>query len=470
MPRINRKILFIDDDKNFRKLTEFMLKEQGFSLATAINGKEGLDLAHSFKPHVILTDLKMPVMGGIEFLKELKKIPDAPPAIVMTAFGTIESAVEAMRAGAVDYITKPINRVELFHALERVFDHQRLLSENRDLRERLAGERVADRLIGSSQVMHNVRDMLTRLADSEVPVLIRGESGVGKELAARALHYDGPRANSGNFIVLNCAAIPGELLESELFGHRKGAFTGAYEDSEGKFVAADQGTLFLDEIGDMPKDLQAKLLRVLQEGEITPVGESKTRQVDVRVVAATNQPLEERIQAGEFRQDLFFRLAVVPLTLPPLRERLDDLDILCKHFLAKHGAPAAELAKEAMSALHSHVWPGNVRELENVFMRFCAIHPNRCIIEAEHISISKVVYDQSLFGADLLNLSIKLPPEGIQFEELEKRILEAAWEQSEHNQSKGAELLGMPRQAFIYRLQKFELLPKYGSKSKAAKS
>ncbi|MBN1516964.1 sigma-54-dependent Fis family transcriptional regulator [Candidatus Sumerlaeota bacterium] len=390
--------------------------------------------------------------------------------IVLTAFGTIESAVAAMREGAIDYITKPINREELALALRRVFDRQRLVRENQELRERLAEGRSVDQLIGASKAMQNLRETITRLADADVPVLIRGESGAGKELVARALHYDSPRALSGKYVVLNCAAIPGELLESELFGHRKGSFTGAVEDRIGKFEAADNGTLFLDEIGDMPLALQAKLLRALQESEVTRVGESQPRRVNVRVLAATNQPLEERIKTGGFRQDLFYRLAVVPLNVPPLRERLDDIETLAKHFLAKHGSPGAGLSPEALAALRAHPWPGNVRELENIFMRVCALHPELRIIGAEQIMLSGIKSDQSLTGSLLSGGPVTIPQDGIELEELEKKLLQAAWEQSGHNQTAGTELLGMNRQAFIYRLQKHGIVPKYGSKVKGKQS
>jgi DNA-binding NtrC family response regulator len=454
-------LLFIDDDENFRKLTAYDLTGRGYQVLTAENGQAGLSVLAKNKVDVILCDLKMPVMDGLSFLKSLHQEALHPPVIVVTAFGTVENAVQAMKSGAVDYITKPVNRDELYIAIERVLDHQRLKHENRKLRRQLSAGSAADRLIGSSGVMKNLRETLLKLAESDAPILLRGESGVGKELAARSLHYDGPRSRRGQYVVLNCAAIPRELLESELFGHKKGAFTGAVEKRTGKFEAADGGTLFLDEIGDMPVELQVKLLRVLQEGEVTRIGESKPLYIDVRVIAATNQPLEEKIKSGTFRQDLYYRLSVIPLTIPPLRARLEDLPILCRHLLDENGAAGTEVTDSAMEILMAHAWPGNVRELENEIMRVCALYPGVGRINPEMLDIkvpakSGLEYEL-MHGRDF----IRIPAEGIQLGEVEKKLLTAAWEQTNHHQTAGAELLGMTRQAFIYRLQKYGLIPRY---------
>ena len=463
------RLLFIDDEKNFREVTAFSLAQDGYDVATAANGREGLDALDARRPDLVLCDLQMPVLDGMGFLSELGKRDDPPPTIVLTAFGSIDTAVEAMRVGAADYITKPINRDALRMAIGRVLDHQRLIRENEILRRQVAEGPAAERLIGDSPAMQALRETLGRLAESDAPVLLRGESGVGKELAARALHFDGPRAAQGQFIVLNCAAIPRDLLESELFGHRKGSFTGAHRDQVGKFEAAHGGTLFLDEIGDMPLNLQAKLLRALQEGEITPVGENEPRRVDARVVSATNQPLEERIATGDFRQDLYYRLAVVPLEIAPLRARQEDIVPLARQFLARYGAPDADIAKGARERLENHNWPGNVRELANVIMRACALRPELRTLEAEDVaptaSVGRPIQDSLLESAPL-----RLPSEGIRFDDVERRLLEAAWQQSGHNQSRGAELLGLPRQAFIYRLQKHGIIPEYGARGKDSSS
>ena len=463
------KLLFIDDEKNFRDVTAFSLAHDGYDVATAANGREGLDALDVRRPDLVLCDLQMPVLDGMGFLAELAQRDDPPPAIVLTAFGSIDTAVEAMRAGAVDYITKPINRDALRMAIGRVLDHQRLKRENEILRRQVAEEPAAQRLLGDSPAMQALRETLGGLAESDAPVLLRGESGVGKELAARALHFDGPRAAQGQFVVLNCAAIPADLLESELFGHRKGSFTGADRDQVGKFEAAHGGTLFLDEIGDMPLNLQAKLLRALQEGEITPVGESAPRRVDVRIVSATNQLLEERIAASGFRQDLYYRLAVVPLEIAPLRARREDVMPLARHFLGSYGSQAVDITEGARERLEKHDWPGNVRELANVIMRACALRPGLKALEAEDVapaaSVGRPAQDALLGSAPL-----RLPPEGLRFDDVERRLLEAAWEQSGHNQSQGAELLGLPRQAFIYRLQKHGLIPEYGARGKESPS
>jgi two-component system NtrC family response regulator len=460
MPRQSGHVLLVDDDKNFRRVTAYALEESGFQVSTAANGVEALDSLSRSSPDVILCDLNMPVMDGLTFLGELKSRAIDIPVVVVTAYGSIESAVEAMRAGAFNYVTKPINRQELRYAIEKATDLGSLREENRRLRERLAGGRAADRLIGSSAAMEKLRQTLLRLADSDATILITGESGVGKELVARALHYDGPRAEKGSFVVLNCAAVPGDLLESLLFGHRKGAFSGATADRQGKFEAADGGTLFLDEIGDMPLDLQAKLLRALQEGEVERIGDTKPVSVDVRVVSATNQPLIQRIEEGRFRQDLFYRLAVVPIEIPPLRDRLEDLPSLLSHFLARHGAPGAEIAEATLAELRRRPWPGNVRELENLVMRACAFAPGLSTLTPELV---EPLGPEPSTGLDLTNPStISIPDRGISFEDVEKSLLVAAWEKSGHNQTRGAELLGLPRQAYSYRLQKHGIIPKHG--------
>ena len=455
-------ILLIEDDKNFRQVVSYALKQAGYTVVVAPNGQEGLEKLSSERPDVVLCDMKMPVMDGMAFLAEKAARHDDTPVVMVTAFGSIESAVEAMKAGAFDFVTKPVNQDALRIAIYRAIERQQLRAENRVLRERVRGGKAADRLVGASAPMVALRAMLERLAESPATVLLRGESGVGKELAARALHEDGPRAAAGRFVVLNCAAIPGELLESELFGHKKGSFTGAQEDRIGKFEAADNGTLFLDEIGDMPLVLQAKLLRALQEGEIERVGENQIRRVSVRVVAATNQPLEELVEAGKFRRDLFYRISVVPVQLPSLRERRDDIVLLARTFLARHGASGTEISPEAVTALRAHSWPGNVRELENLLLRACALRPGLKQLEVEDLGPLKSVAASDPLSNAMGSGKLILPDDGVSFDDIERRLLLAAWEQSGHNQTRGAKLLGLPRQAYIYRLQKIGVLQPYG--------
>ncbi len=455
------RVLLVDDDKNFRRVTALALEESGYEVTTAAHGVEGLTVLETSSPDVILCDLNMPVMDGLTFLGELERRGIEIPAVVITAYGSIESAVDAMRAGALNYVTKPINRQELRLAIDRAADVRRLRQENRRLREKVSGGRAVDRLVGTSDVMESLRRMVSRLADSDAPVLITGESGTGKELVARALHYDGPRAEAGAFVVLNCAAVPGELLESLLFGHRKGAFTGASSDREGKFEAADGGTLFLDEIGDMPLDLQAKLLRVLQEGEIERIGDTTPRSIDVRVVSATNQPLIRRIEEGAFRQDLYYRLAVVPIEVPPLRERSADLGELLHHFFAHHEVGEVAVPESTLEELKTRSWPGNVRELENLIMRVSALNPGFSSLDLEMVRAQNGprTAEEGLFDPG----NIVLPDGGVSFEEVERGLLEAAWEESGRNQTRAAKLLRMPRQAFSYRLQKYGIIPKHGS-------
>ncbi|CAN5499142.1 sigma-54 dependent transcriptional regulator [soil metagenome] len=455
-------ILLIEDDKNFRQVVTYALKQAGYGVVAASNGQEGLDLLSSGKPDVVLCDLKMPVLDGMAFLAEKALRSDETPVIVVTAFGSIECAVEAMKAGAIDFVTKPLNQDALRMAISRALERQQLRVENRILRERVHGGRAVDRLLGASPQMQSLRDLLSQLAESPATVLLRGESGVGKELAARALHEDGPRASSGRFVVLNCAAIPAELLESELFGHKKGSFTGANDDRIGKFEAADNGTLFLDEIGDMPLQLQAKLLRALQEGEIERIGENQVRRVKVRVVAATNQPLETLVDVGKFRRDLFYRIAVVPVVLPPLRERREDIELLARTLLTRHGSPGAEVSPDALALLRHHPWPGNVRELENLMLRACALRPGLNCLEPGDLTPLALAGANDPTAGLLAGGTIVLPEAGISFDEIERRLLLTAWEQSGHNQTRGAKLLALSRQAFIYRLQKIGVIQPYG--------
>lgn len=462
MPSSRTRLLLIDDDRNFRRVTSLALREDGYEVVEAGHGREGLEQLRSGDIDVVLCDLNMPVMDGTEFLETKLRQSEPTPVIVITAYGSIESAVDAMRSGAFDYVTKPVNRGVLKVAINRALEFRNLREENRRLRQQIAGGLQVERLLGSSSAMQDIRRMLARLAETEVPVLIRGESGVGKELAARALHYDGPRRAAGRFVVLNCAAVPADLLESLLFGHRKGAFTGATADHEGKFEAADCGTLFLDEIGDMPLPLQAKLLRVLQDGEIERIGENRSRKVDARVVAATNQDLEVRVEEGAFRRDLYFRLAVVSVEIPPLRRRAEDLPILVRHFLALHGAVDVTVPEKTLAALRERKWPGNVRELENLVMRACALDPDLKRLEVDHLEPESKL---SAAGSTSFSGQIEIPDEGVDFEEIEKGLLVAAWEKSGHNQSRGAKLLGLQRQAYIYRLQKHGIIENYGKRT-----
>ena len=335
MPR--GKILIVDDDTSIRKVLGFILEESGYEVRSAESAAEALGAIEKGRPDLVLTDIKMPGMDGIALLKEIRKIDDAIAVIVLTAFGSVETAVEAMKNGASDYLTKPISRDELTLTVEKTLRIRALEEENVSLRESIGERFDFANIVGLSPAMSAVFDVVRKVAGTDASVLITGESGTGKELFARAIHFNGPRRRA-RLVTVNCAAIPGDLLESELFGHVKGAFTGAIRNKDGKFHLARRGSIFLDEIGSLPPPLQAKLLRAVQEKEVQKVGAEETETVDVRVIAATNRPLPELIRKGEFREDLYYRLNVVPLTIPPLRERTSDIPLLVAHFAAKFGA------------------------------------------------------------------------------------------------------------------------------------
>ncbi len=371
-------VLVVDDRPEMAELLAEQLEAAGYTARVAIGGREGLALAAQAPPDAVITDLHMPELDGFAVLEGVQALNARIPVILLTAYGQIPDAVRAIQAGAFHYLSKPHRLPELLIYLERALETRRLREENSRLRSQAPPDGL-ERMVGGSSSMRRLYEQIQRLARAGAPVLIRGESGAGKELVARALHSLGPRRGR-SFVPVNCTTLPQALLESELFGHEKGAFTGAGGTRRGLFLEADGGTLFLDEIGDMPGELQAKLLRVLQEGMIRPVGSDRDRSVDVRVVAATHQPLEDRVAAGEFRADLFYRLNVVPLRVPPLRERPEDIPALLEAFLARartenpHSS-VQRLSPRLVAALARRPWPGNVRELENAVRRIIILHP-----------------------------------------------------------------------------------------------
>src|ERR687885_979062 len=367
-----RRILVADDDGAIRNLLKDFLGGEGFETVGARSGKEVLQAASATSPDLMLLDLRMPDWDGMEVMRRLKERDLGVPVILMTAYGTSSSAIQAIQLGAFDYITKPFELEDVLLTVQRFFEHDRLASEVRKLRGQLEGRDLTERIIGSTPAMQAVYKMIGRVAQTDATVLITGETGTGKELVAEVLHLfstyrDGP------LVKVNCAALPETLLESELFGHEKGSFTGALSQKKGKLEVADGGTLFLDEVGEMSPTMQAKLLRVLQEREFERVGSTRTIRVDVRVVAATNRDLEEAVRAGLFRQDLYYRLNVVSFEMPPLRERREDVPLLATHFAAKYGAKfkrkVTGVSPQARECLMSYDWPGNVRELENAIER-----------------------------------------------------------------------------------------------------
>ncbi|HKI52371.1 MAG TPA: sigma-54 dependent transcriptional regulator [Geothermobacteraceae bacterium] len=445
-----KSILLIDDDDSLRRVTEYNLSQSGYRVETASNGQNGLELFRRQRPAMVVTDVQMPDISGIEVLRAVKQERPETLVIVVTAFGTVEKAVEAMRLGAFDYLTKPFCRDALCLTVEKAFAYRDLREENVRLRLELAQQNSVQNLVGVSEEMQTILAQIRQVAPSDATVLIAGESGTGKELVARALH-SGSERSENPFVPVNCAAIPKELLESELFGHVKGAFTGAIRERSGKFGQADGGTIFLDEVGEMPLELQPKLLRALQEREIEPVG-GTLRRVDVRVIAASNKDLEAQVAANLFREDLYYRLAVIPLEMPPLRRRPGDIPLLARHFLDKHGGAGLSLDETALELLCNYSWPGNVRELENTIERCVVLHRGGSKLSSQDLP-EKLRQAQSSESHKIL----RLPAEGFPLEELEKLAVLEALERNNWNQTRAAEFLRIPRHTLLYRMEKYAL-------------
>lgn len=445
-------ILLIDDDQSLRRVIEYSLVENGFAVRPAESGEEGLAFFQKEPFDAVITDITMPGMSGMEVLEKVRMADPGLPVIIITAYGTIESAVSAMKQGAFDYITKPFNRDELRITLDRALKMRRLEKENVRLRAEVIDRYRFDAIVGGSEKIREVIALAGRVAPSEATVLVTGESGTGKELLARGIHFSSGRAE-GPFIAVNCAAIPENLIESELFGHMKGSFTGAVRDKEGKFELADGGTIFLDEIGDLRIDLQAKILRALQERTVDRVGGVKQVDLDVRVIAATNRDLERDVREGNFREDLYYRLSVVILHMPPLRERKDDIPLLAEHFLKKFSPKGSDipLAPDALAILSSYGWPGNVRELENVMERASILKRGDTITTAD---LPEKLSRRTAGAAAIL---LNLPDEGLSLEELEKDLISKALDKHKGNQTRAAEYLRITRPTLIYRMEKYGL-------------
>ncbi len=441
-------ILLIDDDDSLRRVMEFSLAEAGYAVHAAAGGEDGLRLFEKGSFDAVITDITMPGMSGMEVLKNVRRSDVHLPVIIITAYGTIESAVEAMKQGAFDYITKPFNRDELRFTLEKALRMRGLERENVELRAQIRDKYSFDGIIGTSDKIRDVLDTAGRVAASDATVLITGESGTGKELLAKGIHYNSRRAE-GPFVAVNCAAIPENLIESELFGHVKGAFTGAVRDKEGKFELADGGTLLLDEIAELRSDLQAKILRALQERETDRVGGSRPVPFNVRVLAATNRDIERSVKEGAFREDLYYRLSVITLHMPPLRERRDDIPLLVDHFLRKYKAADIAVDPGALAALTAYGWPGNVRELENVIERATVLRRGAVITLAELPD----KFRKTARGVD--DIILNLPDDGISLEELEKNLIIKALERHKGNQTRAAEYLRITRPTLIYRMEKY---------------
>ena len=444
------KILVVDDEPAQRELVSGFLARHGFEVLSAGDGREALERFRGEPVDLILTDQKMPGFSGLQLLEAARAVTPEIAVIVMTAYGTIEHAVAAIKAGASDYLTKPLNLDELLHRIGQVRDRQRLVGENRELRAALQERHRVEGVIGESGRMQEALSLVRRVAASDATVLIRGESGTGKELIAKAIHYASRRAE-GPLVRINCAALPEGLLESELFGHEKGAFTGAHAMRRGRFELAHGGSLFLDEIGDLPPHLQVKLLRVLQEREIERVGSSHPIQVDVRLLAATHCDLEALLKEGRFRDDLYYRLNVVTISVPPLRERREDIPLLLDHFLSRfareNGKTIRGLTREARETLLRYDYPGNVRELENVVERAVVLTRDEVIGLAD---LPLAVREPEPDTGEAAGLPAAV-------EGLERRMIREALARADGIQTRAAELLGISERVLRYKLRKYGL-------------
>ncbi len=444
-------VLVVEDEEKLRRVIELQLTSAGFEVKQAGTAEVGLKLAD--QADLVLTDMRLPGMDGLELLQKLKDQNANTPVIVMTAFGTVENAVEAMKSGAVDFLLKPFSLDHLMAVVEKAFEVRALRDENRQLREALEVRYQFENIVGRSAAMQDIFAIVSRVAPTRATVLLAGESGVGKDMIARAIHHHSPRRDRP-FVKINCTALPENLMESELFGYEKGAFTGANIAKPGKFEQADTGTVFLDEIGDVPPSIQVKLLRILQDRELERLGSNKTKQIDVRVVAATNVDLRAALEQGTFREDLYYRLNVVPMNIPPLRERKEDIPYLVSHFIQKLapelGVPVEGLTDAAMDRLVQYHWPGNVRELSNVLERSMVLANGR-LLEAADIKIDMGGRPKSAPQGD------GFLPEGLTLEQYEQELIREALKRANGNKSHAARLLGLTRNALRYRLTQMGL-------------
>ncbi|MBX2987683.1 MAG: sigma-54-dependent Fis family transcriptional regulator [Bdellovibrionaceae bacterium] len=460
--RTNR-VLILDDESSLRTALFRVLDRKGHNVLTANRIEEARTLCQGEVPvDLAIVDLNLPDGDGIEFMTWIRSIYPACEVIILTGHGSIESAIRATQKGAFHFVTKPFNLDELMSLAEKALTHKKLQQENIQLRSELNKKYKFDQIIGTSEQIHSVLRLVERVADSDSTILVTGESGTGKELIARAIHYNSPRANAA-FVPINCGAIPSELLESELFGHVKGAFTGAIANRIGRFEMADGGTIFLDEIGDLEPTLQVKLLRALQERSFEPVGSTKTVQVNVRVIAATNINLEEAVEAGRFREDLYYRLNVIPIGVPALRERRADIPLLLKHFMdlfsRTKGRGLSGIAGDALDCLCNYAWPGNIRELENLVERMTILKGQG---QVEVIDLPpKYRASSSSVGTDLDNLDI--PDGGLDFnnavDSYENALIMRALEKTGWNRNQAAMLLRLNRTTLVEKIKKKGLRP-----------
>jgi len=451
----SERILVVDDEDGMRRLLSRVLTREGYETSAVGSGAEALRLVASERFDLVVTDIKMPEMDGLQLLAELKEYEPSLPIIVITAYGTIENAVQALRSGAYDYIAKPFENDEIKLTVAKAFERERLLAENRYLHAELEGRYDFSGIVGGSLAMQQVYDMASSVAVSNANVMITGESGTGKELLARSIHYSSLRKEKP-FVVLNCAAISEGVLESELFGHEKGAFSGALDTRKGRFERADQGTLFIDEVAEMSMAAQVKLLRVIQEHEFERVGGNKTISVDVRIVAATNKKLEDLVKNGNFREDLYYRLNVVNINVPPLRSRREDVEPLSRFFLEKYtaetGKKITDLSPRALSCLLAHDWPGNVRELQNAI--------ERAVVLSKGSVLTPRDFPQGMQGDD--QICLQIPEKGGSLtdilEDLERQLIIQTLQREEGSQTRAAETLGIKRTTLRYKMEKYRMI------------
>jgi two-component system response regulator PilR (NtrC family) len=451
---MSARLLIIDDEESLLDFLSLLFLQEGYEVETAKNVEAGRRELARKSFDLVLCDVTMPDGSGLDLLREIKANEPSPPVIMMTAYTSTKTAIEAMKLGAADYVSKPFDVEELKIVAQKALERAELSRENVYLRRELEQKYTFNNIIGKSSRMQAIFSLVERIARTNSTVLINGESGTGKELIARAIHYSSPRANR-RFLSINCGALPENLLESELFGHERGAFTGAVRDKKGLFQEADRGTLFLDEIGEMVPAMQVKLLRALQEKTVRKVGGTEEEQVDVRIIAATHQDLETRITTGEFREDLYYRINVLPIHLPPLRQRREDIPILVDFFLQKYckqmDLPARQISVEAMQMLESYDWPGNVRELENLIERLLALSHTDTITTRD---LPAFLLTSRKMQSDL----IQLPDEGLDLEAylegIRTQLMQQAMERTDGVQTQAAELLGMSFRSFRYYAKK----------------
>ena len=455
----NKNIIIVDDDKNLTKMLAFILKEEGYEVVIFNEPDSCLSYLFDHTCNLIITDYKMPGMTGIELLSKVKKYNSNIIVILLTAYGTVESAVDAMKLGAYDFISKPCAKEELKLKVKNAINYGEIQEENKILKEKLKEKFSFDNIVGKSLAMQEVFQLIKKVAKTDSTVLITGETGTGKEIVANSIHYNSLR-KEGPFVPVNCNAIPKELAASELFGHKKGAFTGAIAEKKGKFLLAKKGTLFLDDIGDVSLDIQVQLLRVLQEKVISPLGAESDIETDARIIAATNKDLETLIKKDTFREDLFHRLNIFPIYLPPLRERKDDVALFINYFTRKYSKQAertndVNISPEAFHLLNEYRWPGNVRELENTIERALILNDGGDILP-NHLP------DRVRNATEELNKAMEetmfdIPDTGISMEDIEKNLLRQALAKANENQTKAAKLLGLSRSTLIYRMEKYNI-------------